>query len=1247
MQSAFVRLLHRRSLLHFVAALILTFAAATHLSAQTDVIRGTVTDRDGLPLAGVRVTATSIPGSVTRETRTNGRGAFQIAFPGGQGDYIMGYALIGYAFRQFEIKRLADEAVLIADARLSIVELETVTVIASAPQQRVNRNEPLPDIGGTEQTILASTLPPELLGDLAAMAASLPGVLLLPGVDGEPDAFSVLGLGADQNSVTLNGMESGISGLPRDAAISTSLNTSPFDVSRGGFSGANFNVRSSAGSNFRNRGMSLVTSTPQLQWTDRAAQASGTQYTNVSLGGRASGPIVMNKSFYNTSYQVERQLRDHTTLLSTNALGLQTAGVAEDSVTRFLGILDGQGVPLTAGRLGTQRLSDNASVFGSFDFSPPSSSSGQSVGITFNGNVGRQSPVGGGITQLGSASGDRNNFGGGIQGRHSGYFGMILSESAVGMNLSRNEGEPYLTLPAGRVRVNSILAEGASGVQTLTFGGNQSLSSSSQSTGANFQNTLSWFDDGNKHRVRLTTELGYSGSTQDQSSNLLGSFFFNSLEDLEAGRPSSYSRTLTARQRSTGTVSGSLALGDHWARTPDFQIQYGVRLDGSRFTTTPQHNPAVEATFGRRNDFVPKNIAFSPRVGFTWTRGNAAQVGAFMGAARTQRSTIQGGIGVFSNSSNSGAIGSALDNTGLPSGVQQIMCIGPAAPVPDWEAYALDPSSVPDRCADGTNGTVFANSAPSVTLISPDFRPQRNIRSNLSWRGAILDSRFSARVEGTYSINRNQQRTVDLNFLPDMRFVLEGEDDRPVFVEPGSIVPTSGAIASRDARVSDSFARVSEMRSDLQSRTAQLSVNLSPITTTATRFGWSASYTYSHVREQVSGFSSTAGNPLGVEWARSGQGPHQINYSLRYNFFDAVNVSWNGSFRSGAAFTPMIAGDVNGDGYSNDRAYIFPVDAADPAVAAGMSSLLESASDATRECLESQAGNIAARNSCRGPWSSTASLNVTLDRVKFRMPQRANIQFSLSNPLGAADLALNGSGKLKGWGQNAFPDQSLLYVRGFDPGAGQYRYEVNQRFGATRPQYLTLRNPVTLSVTMRVDLGPTRERQMLFNNLRLGRTLPGNRYPESLFRSMGANAILNPMTTILRSQDSLRLTAVQADSIASMNRRYMYRVDSLWSPVARYYAGLPEQFRNEEVYQRYVETRRRHVDMMIQIVPAIRSLLTAEQRRKLPLSVANALDPRYFMLIRNGTGLYESGGGGSVGGVPMGMPSQLFIGGGE
>jgi hypothetical protein len=238
------------------------------------------------------------------------------------------------------------------------------------------------------------------------------------------------------------------------------------------------------------------------------------------------------------------------------------------------------------------------------------------------------------------------------------------------------------------------------------------------------------------------------------------------------------------------------------------------------------------------------------------------------------------------------------------------------------------------------------------------------------------------------------------------------------------------------------------------------------------------------------------------------------------------------------------------------------------------------------------------------------------------MPQRASISFSLSNPLGAADLLFNGSGHLKGWGQTPTPDQSLLYVRGFDPLTNRYKYEVNQRFGATRPQFLTLRSPVTLTASMKFDLGAPRERQSLMQQLNSGRTTAGSRQSESSFRSLGTNTVSNPMATILRQQDSLRLTSVQADSIASMNRRYTYRTDSLWAPVARYLAALPTVYQESEAYDRYVRARRSQIDLLLGTIGLVRDLLSPEQKRKLPQQVVNYLDPRYLNSIRNGTGLY-------------------------
>jgi hypothetical protein len=1218
------------------AILFAALGFAKPAAAQNDIIRGKVTDQEGLPLPSVRVTATSIPGNVTREVRTNGRGDFQIVFPGGTGDYMMGYALIGYLYKQQEIKRLADEEVLIANASLNVVQLDTVSVVASV-QQRVNRNQPQQDISGTERPVNSTNLAADVQGDLAAMVASLPGVLLVPGIDGAADGFSVLGAGADQNSQTLNNMPLGQGNLPRDAQISSNLTTSPYDVTRGGFSGGNFNITANNGSNFRTRGMSWVINVPQLEWTDKAAQATGTEYTNISNGGTVSGPLVLNKAFYNVSYQLGRNSRDNQTLLGNNPLGFQTAGVHEDSVARFKNILTAGGIPGLGGPLHPDRLSDNGSFLGRINIQPPSSTSGQSLGFTFNGGWNRQSPAFGGITQLPSASGDRSSYNGGLQAQHSAYLKMVLSESNLGFNLSQNSGDPYLTLPGGRVRVTSDLASG-SGVQNLTFGGNQGLSSSSNSFGTSFQNTLSWFDNANKHRVKLGTEVQYSTSTSNPANNLLGTFTYNSLADLENGVPASFSRTLSIPERTTGQVNASLSLGDTYRKTPDFQLQYGIRADALHYTTTPTFNPAVETAFSRRNDRLPTPISFSPRIGFSYTMGESNDIMFFTGQFRAPRAVMRGGIAVLTNSGG-GDIGSAMDNTGLASGAQQLLCIGSAVPTVNWATYGANPASVPTTCAGGAPSS-FTSTVPNVTLFADDFRPSRAVRSNLSWNGAILDARYTLNAEATYSLNMNQQRQVDLNFDNAPRFTLANEG-RPVFVDTGSIVKTSGQIAARDARVTQSFARVSEIRSDMQSHTAQASLRISPIYRVPVKFRWNAAYTLTATREQVNGFNSTDGSPLGVSWAKSAQGPHQISYGFNYLLFNAITINWNGQFRSGSYYTPLVAGDINGDGYFNDRAFVYPAGtAADSATAAGMTSLMASASDAVRSCLEKSIGKVAARNSCKGPWSSNASLNISLDRAKFHMPQRALISFSLSNPLGAADLIVNGSNNLKGWGQTPTPDASLLYVRGFDPVSRQYKYEVNQRFGATQPQFLTLRQPVVLTTSVRIDLGATREKQNVEQWVGAGRDRPGTKFQESFYRQQGPNSVLNPLSVILRSQDTLKLTAKQADSIAVLNRRYTYRSDSLWAPIGKNLASLGQTYDINDAYSRYIKARRAQIDMLIQVVGDVNGVLTPAQRRKLPAQVVGFLDPRYLISVRNGTNTFVGGSPQGGGGTP------LFFGGG-
>src|SRR5262249_13821720 len=152
-------------------------------------------------------------------------------------------------------------------------------------------------------------------------------------------------------------------------------------------------------------------------------------------------------------------------------------------------------------------------------------------------------------TSLPSTSGDRIGWSGGVQARHNTYFGFgVLSETAVGFSETRNYSEPYMTLPGGRVRVNSTFDDGTTGVQMLSFGGSQIMNTSQTTTSLAFQNQMSWFSANNRHRLKLTSELRRDGYSSDQSTNLLGTYTYNSLADLEANAPSSFTRQLTPRR---------------------------------------------------------------------------------------------------------------------------------------------------------------------------------------------------------------------------------------------------------------------------------------------------------------------------------------------------------------------------------------------------------------------------------------------------------------------------------------------------------------------------------------------------------------------------------------------------------------------------------------------------------------------------------------------------------------------------
>lgn len=1209
-----------RRTLFFLFVTLLGAFVPLRAQGDNDIIRGRVVGPDKKPLENITVTATSLVTQISRTTKTNKDGRFSLIVAGGGGDYMMSYTGIGFQPTRFEVKREVDEDILVADASMGKSAVTLSAMQVNAGREKPGRDGNQMDAGSREQTLNSNNVPIDILGDLAAMASTLPGVTLIPGADGSASGFSVLGLGADQNNITLNGLNFSGTDLPRDATTQTRVTTSSFDPSRGGFSGGQISLRTVSGNNYTTRSLHQTVDAPSLQYTP-LARSLGTQFTNLQLSGNASGPIALDKAFYAVSWQLGRRNSGLQDLLNTDPLSFERVGVSADSVNELLNLLQSGGIPITNAQIPSQRLTQNGSILTSIDLQP---ANGHTFNFTVNGRWQGQDGTNMSTTAVPVHGGDSRSYGGAFQAKHSSYFfENFLDATSLGVQSSVTQGDPYIELPSASVRVNSSFADGTSGVSNLLFGGNTSLPRNSNTFTSELQNELSWISLDNKHRFKFGQDFRYNRYSQDNTTNRFGTYVYNSLSDFENGIPASFTRRLQVNRRLGDDLGASAWLGDAYRRTPRLQITYGLRVDESQFQGNPAYNAVIDSVFGRRNDAVPRGLYVSPRLGFSWTYGTNPQIGGFDGAQRGSRGQISGGIGQFQNLPNSQLIAAAVDQTGLPSAAQQLTCVGSAVPQPDWTQYLLSTGTIPTTCANDLAS--FSSTVPNVSLFAPDYIPQRSWRANLNWNAPILGNRFRMSSGATYSLNLNQQSLIDLNFNQRPVFTLPGEG-RPVYVNPSSIVPTTGAILSRDARISQSFAQVSDYLSDLKSHSTQLSFGLSPVAFNSS-FQWSATYVWQKVVDQTRGFSggNTAGDPYDVQWARGDRDArHQITYNVGYTFHQAVSVTAFGRFQSGNPFTPMVSGDVNGDGYNNDRAFVYdPAKTADATLAASMKSLLASAPSSVRDCLDKQLGTLAGKNSCEAPWYTTLSLRVSLVSQALKIPDRATISLGIANPLTGIDALVHGSNNLHGWGAPSSVDQNLLFVRGFNSATQSYVYDVNPRFGANRQASSINLAPMQLTLDVRFDVGPERERQDLFLRLRTGRGGKGSKLSEQQLKTMYERSYPNPFEQMLRQADSLKLSPDVQDSIAILNKTYGRAIDSLWTPVSKYLASLPDSYDLAEAYDRVSAAQNKSIDLMAIYGPAAKKLLTDEQIRALPPFIALFLDNQALRNIRPG----RSGGG--------------------
>jgi Carboxypeptidase regulatory-like domain len=1155
-------LLVRLALLLGLAAPVL---ARAQVGATTDIILGKVVNAQGAAMPGVDVRVVSTETQIGRNATTNASGRFTVVFPDGGGNYRVTAKFVGFQPVTISVNRAADEDRLMANITLggSIPQLSTVRTTA--------RRTPRGDAGGTGRNLSPQQVErlPIDGSDPNALAAITPGVVGISSTDTSGSAFSVAGQRPTLNSVTVDGTTFNGSTVPQEALRSTRVITSTYDVSRGQFTGGQVASTTRGGTNTVQGSFAYYFRNPALSFGNQGPTAFSQLRNQNQLSGGFGGPIVKDRLFSFSAFQLTRRSDDLVDLLNATPSDLTALGLNVDSVAKFIQALRAKGVPLTAPGVPAERLYENLTAFQRFDLIIDDNNS-LLVRGDFRGRLqdgARVNP-----NTLPTVGSHVDAAGGGLLLALTSHFsGSMVNELRTYAQRDYTTNSPYLNGVSGRILPLPDVDTVTTGISSLQFGGNPGLPSTTSNDLWESADEISWISPQGGHRVRLGTLFDYSEFSQLQNSGVNGIYSFNSITAFETDSPASFTRTFNAIAGHGGVTSGAVYIGDTWIPTSPLQLTYGVRVEGTEFRGAPAENPEVEQDFHLNTHNWPSEIHASPRVGFQYI---FRQPGGGPPSA-----VIRGGFGEFRANAPTSLFSSAQSQTGFPGAESETICTAPNIPFNgnDWPGYFNGSVPVPSNCP----------AAPQFDSLRTVSAFQRDFESPRAWRGSLgVSKRLWGNVNGsvdlTYARGTHLFGVQDANLNTSPKFYLPNENNRPVYTT--IIDSTTGTSNVQGSRLYPTFGNVYAINSNLQSDTRQATVALNGFS-----FGgltYQLSYTYSHIRDQSSfaggaagqgyGSPTTGGDPNVVGWGTSDlQRTHQFIGTVSWPIVPSLEITSIIKVTSGQPFSPLVSQDINGDGSRNDRAMVFnPASLAgtdDSALIGPMKQLLANAPGRIKDCLNSQLGQIAARNSCAGPWVPGIDLQINYRPAYWGLQHKLTLSLLLLNTLTGLDDLVHGPNHLAGWGQSFPPDPILLYVQGFNASQQRYIYTVNQHFGQPYTTLGAYSAPFQLALEVRYAFGeitPDQLRSIFGGGGGRGggggggggggREPGGGGGPGGAGGAGGAPQSLsdliaqrfserfpNPFAAILMLQDSLQLTTTEITALQADSESLATQADSL------------------------------------------------------------------------------------------------------
>ncbi len=1096
---------------------VATAQGVSGVLSTVDTIQGRVINRDSLPSYGALVVITPERGGESKMAMADRNGSYTIYFPGRSGAYLITIRALGFEPAIFRVARAGNQGILIINSVLKdVAELKAVQV----SRKRPSANGP--------------NMPPREFVEPATRSDDMAD----PWKHTNPALYSVLGMNSTDNRISVNGMTVDAV-LPMSGRAGSGFVVNTSDPSAGGFGGGLMKYRTNAtASTFHEYVAHILLAPAGLQWTDAMSRIGGGQQTT------ANGALVFSNPLWGSPLRGS-WLRHNTTIsvarsqsplpqLPTSVAGLAQYGLVSDSVQRFMHLVQRLGITETIRARPSNQENQHVAFITRFD-GGGEQDSGFVYNLVLNAGQSTRSLVGSPLV-LATHDGVARRSGGfaiGSMSRPIGAGALLTLNGSF--NRFTDRTEPYTIVPEGRVRI------GDSSVTWMTFGGNPTLGRRNDIMSWETKGAIKWRSMNGSHLFEVG---GGALHTRNRIADVVnrGSFEFHSLEELEAGRASRFTRVTSASEQHTASTSFSLYGSDTWNPVSNLSIRYGVRVDGYRAGIRSVYNAAIDTAFGRRTDFMPRLFpSISPRIGLTRLYG-------WKGALRpgTRINSVSLNVGRYQSTVSPTELASFARATGLPTSSRSLECVGDAVPIAQWDMYNADVSNIPSVCADGSGEQALRSNAPYVRLFDSGNRPITRWSADLTW----LNHRVISFTAGIFYNHFTQNSIIDLNLQRVPQFVLSSEGNRPVYASADAIVPATGAATTETGRMFPQFGPVLLSTSDVTGQVTSLVI--AKRFALPFRFSMNAAYRHQQGSGYLRGFDDlTAGDPFMPTKSALAIIRHQVSLGIQWQRMRILDELETTAFvvnlytrlQSGVRYTPRIAQDVNMDGRANDIAFVFdPATASNQQVSDGMLSVLQHAPRSARECLTRQIGTIATRNSCIGPWSVSADLEAAYTLPRINSPR---LQINVLNAAGAFDQLLHGSQR-RGWGNPVIADPTLLFVDGFDPATREFRYQVNRRFGKRSN---VIHMPFSVQIYVSIPIGPSTASQ---SDKQYGRMIRSARNRDrDVFQSSVANLYQNPFETLIQVRETLNLTSAQDTLIRAAETAWLQKIDSLRTDLNR------------------------------------------------------------------------------------------------